>query len=116
MHRMNSADFEWAYENTVGHPKGRGLALFSRLLVRLPGIIFVTDEMVEILPAEDARIVGRELDSYGVVATGSSSIIPTCRRPGTVCFWSGTGLGLPRKDFRPAEAPQAVRKGYRRRK
>ena len=35
----------------------------------MPDIIFVTAEMVEILPAEDARIVEViELNSYGVVA------------------------------------------------
>ena len=35
----------------------------------MPDIIFVTAEMVEILPAEDARIVQViELNSYGVVA------------------------------------------------
>ena len=60
----------------------------------MPGIIFVTAEMVEILPAEDARIVEViELDLYGVVANRLEFHHPcTCRRPGTVCFWSGTWL------------------------
>ena len=60
------------YENTVGLPNLRVAAkplFFKAFKVRLPDIIFVTAEMVEILPAEDARIVKViELNSYGVVA------------------------------------------------